>query len=122
MGNTKLRRITEQENKWTDKACAKHKHDYCVDCLVRLSGSKRKHIGESYYRAVKCKHCNSFAYAVFMQRYSEIEEQARKLPVLEFNKLAFATGFKDISFVRVWEAGEFCVEEHGLVQIEEKER
>ena len=45
MGNTKLRRLLEQENRWTDKSCKRHQHEFYVPCIVRLSGDSKKHIG-----------------------------------------------------------------------------
>jgi hypothetical protein len=99
MGNTKLRRLLEQENRWTDKSCKRHQHEFYVPCIVRLSGDSKKHIGVDYYSAVKCKYCHSFRYAHFIPRESEALDKAAYWLLMDFKKSHFGIGMQDITYL-----------------------
>ena len=93
MGITKIRRLCSSENKWTDKSCERHKHNFIIPCTVILTGNENKHIRTSYYNAIKCEHCNSFIKAKF------IKEPLNTKYTLTFQKPHFAIGFCDIKLV-----------------------
>ena len=102
MGNTKIRRLVSQENRWTDKKCKRHQHNFCIPCIVRLSGNTNRHIGVDYYSAVKCRYCNSFRYAHYIPREHDAMEKIQGQILLDFRKPHVAIGMRDIAFVKAW--------------------
>lgn len=58
MGNTKLRRLISQEQKWVDKSTLKHRHRYCIQTLVQLRHADTGWY--TYHNVMKCNRCNSF--------------------------------------------------------------
>lgn len=99
MGKNYLRQLNLANGKWTDKTCAKHKHNFVIPCVVRLIGNENKHIGVSDYTAMKCDQCLSFIDARFTKDLIE------GFPVLEFENTHFGMtrGMKDITFIRIIE-------------------
>jgi hypothetical protein len=57
MGNTKLRKLTSSESKWTDKEASKHKHKFTIHTLMILRNMDNR---VEYYDVMKCEHCDSF--------------------------------------------------------------
>ena len=99
VGSARIRRLVTQETRWTDTECKRHKHEYCVPCIVKLSGDSKKHIGEDYYSAVKCLHCHSFRFAHFIPRKSEALGKTEFWPTMYFRKSRFAIGMRDLTYL-----------------------
>lgn len=57
MGNNSIRRIIKQEQKWRDKSCPKHKHNFSIHALAQINRGEQD---TSYYNVMKCTKCNSF--------------------------------------------------------------
>ena len=91
MGNTKIRRMSEQCKSFHDKTSIRHKHDYSDEVLADVRDLKDYH---SYYIVRKCRHCGSFKDAVFVS----IEEAMKSdLPVVKyFRSHRWSIGFSDI--------------------------
>lgn len=58
MGNTKLRRLINQQQKWTDKTALKHRHRFSIHTLLQLRHADTGRY--TYYNIMKCNRCNSF--------------------------------------------------------------
>ena len=86
----------KKETKWTDKRCAKHKHDFSERVIVHVSGSEpsKHYFNAGFYTADKCRHCNSFINAEWV---SEIPEDYRGCEVYEFISHKQMLGFDSIT-------------------------
>lgn len=89
MGNAKIRKLSKADSKWTDKSVKRHKHVFTEKVLIHLHGNPNKHINHWYYTADKCRFCDSFINAKYI-------ENKPNLPIISFTKPHFAIGFTDI--------------------------
>lgn len=101
MGNTKIRRLCTNQNKWTDPNSKKHKHSFtkhAIMCLHTADGFVH------YYDVMCCTQCHSFrsipkehnASGIFIRK----EDIDLSLPVLVFRTShKMRIGFSDLTFV-----------------------
>jgi hypothetical protein len=96
MGNTKIRKLINQESKWTDKSVAKHKHDFSVRAIVHVHMNSEVILT---YGATKCTQCSSFVDA------KSISSKLNRQPLAGeeihlYSPHKWIIGFKDIKLKR----------------------
>ena len=96
MGNTKIRKLINQESKWTDKSAPKHKHDFSVPAIIYMHMSSGAVLS---YSATKCTHCNSFTNARFISSKATMQPLAgEEIHLCSPHK--WIIGFKDVKLKR----------------------
>ena len=96
MGNTKIRKLINQESKWTDKSAAKHKHDFSVPAIVHVHTSSEVILT---YTVTKCVYCNSFIKAKFSSSKTIMQPLAGE-EIHFYSPHKWIIGFKDLKIKR----------------------
>ncbi len=93
MGNAWINRSIYEHNKWTDKNCKRHKHDFSEKAVIHLIGEDgSRHLGDRYFVADKCRLCRSFKNA----EIAADMESCKELAVYDYIYPHFSRSFSDI--------------------------
>ena len=92
MGNTKIRKLINQESKWTDKSAPRHKHNFTVSAIVHVHMSSEVILS---YSATKCTQCSSFVGAKSISLKAGRQSLADEELYL-YSPHKWIIGFKDV--------------------------